>query len=393
MPRRPTSAWAVLHAPHGRILIRPQHAKRQGGWVLLLDGHPLDLELLVPRGRMCAVSSHRRTLTPPRGALPPSELRAFLKERQSEWATLLTGGAARRPRFQVSAIQSVGDLIAHAERDVAATLRPTSAGAYRKLHRRLLRALPAITPLADLTRESCQRVIADLIAAGLRPASVVNLGKALHRLGACAVDSGLLTTNPMDGVSLPRIPERTRQVLTEVQRTAVLAAAASYGRDAHLLFAIGLHAGLRRSELLALRWCDLDVEQRVVHVRNTAGFTTKSGRNRVVPMSADLRAVIMSVHPRQGTGFVLAPDRAIRPGKPRWCFDRTFAAVARQAGVPWLHPHALRHAFATRAIEAGVPLSKLKNWLGHASITVTASYLHHLSGYDQDVERTAARRA
>ena len=63
MSRRPVAALAAITTPHGPVLVRPQHARKQGGYVLVLDGNPLALELLEPRNRLCASTSHRRTIT------------------------------------------------------------------------------------------------------------------------------------------------------------------------------------------------------------------------------------------------------------------------------------------------------------------------------------------
>lgn len=391
MPRRPTAALAVIRTPCGRVLVRPLFSQRQRSWSLVLDGPPPALELLVPRNRLCAARSHRRSLTPPGGATSLSALRAYLAERHAEWSALLAHGHARQPPRERLALYTVADLIAHAERDIATTIRTSSAAVYAKHHRRLLRSLPGPTPLPDLTAERCQAVVADLIAAGLRPATVVNIAKSLVRLCRLGVDAGVWADSPMRTVALPAIPDAERTPLSDADRQRLLAVATTRGRDAHLLVALGLYAGLRRSELLALRWIDVDLGQRVLHVRNHAAFVSKSGRGRAVPMARELHAILAGIAPRVGTAYVIAPHRLHRPKRPRWAFDKTIAAIARAAAVPHFHPHAMRHDFATRCIESGVPLSKVKLWMGHASITTTHRYLHHAVGFDADIDRRRRR--
>jgi integrase len=125
-----------------------------------------------------------------------------------------------------------------------------------------------------------------------------------------------------------------------------------------------------------------------IRVRNRGAFVTKNGRSRVVPLSERLLA-ILAEH-RQDAGFVVRPLAPARTGRQRWSFRKTYAAVLNAAGLDHLPFHGLRRTFATRAVEKGVPISKVRLWLGHSSIVVTQGYVQHGVGFDGDINRATA---
>jgi len=154
-------------------------------------------------------------------------------------------------------------------------------------------------------------------------------------------------------------------------------------------FALG--TGLRRGELLNLRWCDLDLIAGTVHVRNREGFTTKSGQERVVPLVAD--ALVIT---RELSDARTSEDSAARvftgvggnPVNARY-LSRRFRHYRELAGLPeQIHFHSLRHTYASRLVQNGASVYKVQALLGHADVGTTQQYAH-LTGQSLrgDVER------
>jgi len=387
MSRRSVAALATITTPHGPVLVRPQHARKQGGYVLVLDGDPLALEALEPRNRLCASSSHRRTITPPGGAVSATAIRSVLAQYQARW--LLRLQAVQRGATATSApIRTLGELVEAHGKHRAAGLRASSRAAYAKRWRAIHRVLQPITPLSLIDRSRVQQVVSDLAAAGLAPLTIRNLVKALTAVCAWGVEAGHLDRSPTVGLTLPPIIEIHRDTLSDADVSRLLTAAEEHGADALLLVALAVLAGLRASEVLAEQWSDIDLAAKTLRVRNRGAFVTKNGKSRVIPISERL-LVILAAH-RQEDGFLVRPAAKARSGRPRWIFRKTYATVLAAAGVEHLPFHSLRRTFATRAVEKGVPISKVRLWLGHHSIVVTQSYVQHGVGFDGDIDRATA---
>ncbi|MCA9566280.1 MAG: site-specific integrase [Myxococcales bacterium] len=147
----------------------------------------------------------------------------------------------------------------------------------------------------------------------------------------------------------------------------------------HAFFATALRTGLRQGELAALEWHDLDLgDHPRVHVRRaiTEGHagSPKSGLARIVPLPSDLVA-ILKAHPRRlGTELVFpARDGGYLTNSCCW---KRLQLVQRSAGMPFTSVHDLRHSYASQLAMAGVPLSVIQSYLGHADIETTMRYAH-----------------
>lgn len=154
---------------------------------------------------------------------------------------------------------------------------------------------------------------------------------------------------------------------------------------------LALDAGLRRTEVHALRWCDVDLVSGVVHVRHSLYrgklLTPKSGKARRVAITrrliaalADLRRTDEWVLPRNGRA-----KAGTRQDNAPVDLAAVLAGAAKRAGVPNLGSHALRHSFACFALAAGADLQAVQKMLGHSSVAVTAIYAHLLPGAAEDV--------
>jgi integrase len=147
---------------------------------------------------------------------------------------------------------------------------------------------------------------------------------------------------------------------------------------------------MRAGEIIALRWADVDQDARRVHVRRsrTRGVTksTKSGRHRSIPLTADLLADLEALREvdgeRERDHLVFHRGGAeLRIGNLLECLWRTLRATRTDpkdagTGLRRVRFHDLRHSFASNLVSAGVPIVQVQHWLGHSTVSTTEIYAH-----------------
>jgi integrase len=130
------------------------------------------------------------------------------------------------------------------------------------------------------------------------------------------------------------------------------------------LLITALHTGMRREEILNLKWRDIDFARKLLTVHKS-----KNGEKKSIPLSLTLFNTLWDIKIKNISGFVF--PIAVR--SLRAAFDMTL----EKAGIKDFHFHDLRHTFATRLVQSGQDLYKVKELLGHKSIAVTMRYAHH----------------
>lgn len=190
---------------------------------------------------------------------------------------------------------------------------------------------------------------------------------------------------------LPRNPvaevERLREInsgdieVFSVEEIHALVRAAGCQQDA-AIYLTAAFTGLRRGELIALRWRDVDVDRSVVRVRASyAGevlTTPKSGKVRSVPLAPQVADLLARLRTREDW---TSEDDLVFVGDYGLYLDgsalrRRYAAALERAGLRQLRFHDLRHTFGSRMI-AKADIRRVQEWMGHADITTTMKYLHY----------------
>jgi len=208
------------------------------------------------------------------------------------------------------------------------------------------------------------------------------LGGILQR----ALQDGLIQSNPAR--LIPRLPEASREMdfLTHEEIPAVLDAAAEVSPEAHTLILAAIFTGLRRGELLALRWQDIDFKAESVRVvRSWRGGVFSEpktrGSRRTVNLSPPLLTDLKAHRMRSGnpSGPVLVFQQDGRPLDPTSVTKRLWPRVLRSAGLrESLRFHDLRHTFAALLIHQGESPEYVKRQMGHSSIVVTMDSYGHI---------------
>jgi integrase len=266
-----------------------------------------------------------------------------------------------------------------------------------------LYALPALgdLPLRDVGPLDLQALYSYLlnereptIAAG----TVLNLHLVLTQAFGQAVKWGLLDRSPAAGAQPPR-PRRPEPVAVDANLATRMLAAAE-GHPIEVPLAIALATGMRRGEILGLRWGDLDPDLTVAHVRRSlqslapeAVFEEPKTRRsrRAVALPAFLRPYLDRQRVDQGRRREVLGDRwvdadlivdagdgsAVNPAN----LSAAWPKFLRRAGLPHVRFHDLRHAHATLMLMQGVHPKIVSERLGHASIGITLdTYSHVLPG-------------
>ena len=209
-----------------------------------------------------------------------------------------------------------------------------------------------------------------------------------------AVQEGLIRVNPAIGCKIPPKKAREMQVLTreELQRFLIQAKAEGY----YELFLLDLATGLRRGELMALQWDDLNfktgvlnVNKQVYDVRGELQLSTpktKSSIRKIVlpPAVVEvLREYKETVNSRWMFPSPVKEDCPITPGVVR----RRLQLILEHAGCKHVRFHDIRHTFATLALENGMDVKTLSAMLGHVSAATTLDIYTHIT---DDMQRAAA---
>lgn len=291
-------------------------------------------------------------------------------------------------------------------------LQPTTLKSYRGNVVRYLSPRIGDVAIGDLDIRQLERLYADLMARGGkdgRPLSRRTVEYAAATLRSAlndAVRTGLLDRNPASLARLPKIdPTSTTedddlQVWTADEVRAFLDQI--HGHRLYDLWVVALGTGMRRGELLGLRWQDVDLEGRTIHVRRALQVVdgvvrlkrTKTSRSRSLRIDGrvvevlDRRQRLQAIHreaagdrwaDRWGLVFTEEDGTHLSPMN----VSVSFRWLVRQVDVPTIRLHDLRHTHATLLLQAGVPIKVVSERLGHTTIGVTLDvYTHVLPAMD-----------
>ena len=333
--------------------------------------------------------------------MPRGKRRFFYAKTRTEVAAKLTSAIAAieagRPLPRER--ETVGAYLDRWLEGIEGTVRGTTLADYRfTIHAYFPSELRRVR-LVQLRADHVQAIYSQLRAAGRSPATVRRLHVVLHRALGQAERWGLVVRNPAALVDAPRSPHFQFQVLTAVQARRLLLAA--QGDPLEALYVLAVTTGMRRGEVLALHWADVDLDRCQLAVTGTLQRLNgrlviaepKTARSRrSVTLEAHAvealrrhRAVQLTVRHAAGAAWqesdLVFPNRLGLPIEPRNLLHRSFKPLLRAAGLPDIRFHDLRHSAATLLLSQNVHPKVVADLLGHASVAMTLDlYSHAVEG-------------
>ena len=189
-----------------------------------------------------------------------------------------------------------------------------------------------------------------------------------------------IKSDPTKKVKLERVPSKFEKFLTNDELDHLIATIQDSGNTQWLIPVVRATAklGLRRGEVCALRWKAVDLDNKTVKVENTEDFTTKTGRERIVPLSKEawnvLNQLWLSREDTDPENHVFVHSEGPITGD---YLSRRFREYRRKAGLPEnINFHSLRHTAASHLVMGGASIEAVRRFLGHSSIQVTQKYAH-----------------
>lgn len=226
---------------------------------------------------------------------------------------------------------------------------------------------------AGLERRDLILFIGNQERAGIKTLTAHRRLSILRAALSWAVDAGFLHTNPLQGIKIPKgQPERIAPP-TQQELSAMMAAAPNHMQRA-ILLAVSLGVRVGPTELLSLKWNDVDIERGVIRV-----WSAKKNLNRPyrdVPIRSDILSA-MKIWRAEDT--LLRPETIIHfRGKPVKSLRSAWRTCKKEAGITRrLRPYDLRHAFATYALDAGADIKSVADTMGHGDISMVLKHYQH----------------
>ncbi|MEW6049462.1 MAG: site-specific tyrosine recombinase [Candidatus Zixiibacteriota bacterium] len=255
-------------------------------------------------------------------------------------------------------------------------LSANSLQAYRRDLIEFSRAYPSKRP-AQVLPADVTRFFAGLSARGRKPATMARKISSLRQFFAFLRESGVTKEDPTSSYGAPTIsryhpdylsPEEIDRIIKSVEPTA------KHARRDRAVIEVLYGCGLRLSELINLKWSDIEFEAGFVRVLG------KGNKQRLVPIGEYARRALTDYSERTQNLTASVPHRSIflnRFGRPfsRVGLWKIVKGMVRKAGISKrVSPHTFRHSFATHLIEGGADLRMVQEMLGHADISTTEVY-------------------
>ena len=287
--------------------------------------------------------------------------------------------------------------------DIAGTIRPATLIRYRGTVENHIRPKLGNKIISQVTPKDIQRLYDKLAqsgnlhtGAGLSGGTIYGIHGMLHEALQAAQQTHLIASNPTEQVTVPKFTYGSKQILTEEQLDVFMKVIAE-DEIWYDFFYTELTTGLRRGEICGLKWEDFDEVAGTLKVCRTvyretgggltAGDTKTNAGTRKIVLPASTTALLSKKKASALTEWIfpnpLKPEQPTNPGSAY----RHLKVLLKQAGLPNIRFHDLRHTFATHALASGVDVKTLSSILGHTRAAFTLDTYTHTTN---DMQKRAS---
>ena len=287
--------------------------------------------------------------------------------------------------------------------NIAGTVRPTTKTRYEGTVARHIKPYLGDKPVTQVTAKDIQKLYDTLArqgnqktGEGLSSGTIRGIHSMLHEALDAAQQAGVIARNPTEEIDAPKFSYKPKQVLTDEQLETFMEV---IREDAvwYDFFYTELTTGLRRGEICGLRWEDFDEGngtlkiRRTVHAEKGGELTTwdtkTAAGTRTITLSPSTAELLRERKRSTLTDWIFPdPLKPENPTRPSAAYGR-MKALLKQAGLPDIRFHDLRHTFATHALASGVDVKTLSGILGHTRAAFTLDTYTHTTG---DMQKRAA---
>lgn len=225
--------------------------------------------------------------------------------------------------------------------------------------------------LFEITPQMIEKYKADRLEK-VTPASVNRELACLKHMYTKAIEWGYVKASPVKTVKLLKEPPGRLRYLKADEAEKLLQACINYLRS---IVITALNTGMRRSEILGLKWRDVDLENKKVTVRNT-----KNNETRVIPINKTLYQELSILSKNPGSEYVFSNGK----GHPFGDIKKSFSSALKRAKIEDFHFHDLRHTFGSHLVMQGIDLKTVQQVMGHKDIKMTMRYSHLSPEYVQE---------
>lgn len=279
---------------------------------------------------------------------------------------------------------------------------------YRNTFKRYIEKALGNKKVTDIKPAALQKIINELYRSGYSRATITTVQSILKGMFDQALKNNLIVNDPAKNLTLPRFhakKQEDRRVMSKEETIIFLKYAA--GSAYYDYYRLALYTGLRINEAFALQWDEIDWKSKMIYVKGSLvyesgrgvrkGSTKSRAGEREIPMIAESEQLLRNLRKKRAETRLLLGDKwKEREGLENLVLFNEFGSSLcdtnvrkdinrivkkiNNDGIEFDHitPHTFRHTFATRGLEAGIPLKVMQVILGHNSLAMTADLYSHV---------------